>query len=744
MKSQTVMTSLKTIKQFSLFLFLSVTGGNLVVQGQDLYPTALMKHETQWLIKVLEQAHFNKLGVPDLNATSFIERFVNKLDKQKLYFTKREINEFHEKYAKTLKTHFEQGNLLPGFEIYNKYKHKAISRLNWVLNELDSEPDLFGDKSYEVNVDTKLWSESEDSLDKNWKNLISFEFIRDIINQVDDNTTTISSDMVELEDYIIKTRENLKRSYTRWINNINEFESSDVQEIYLTTFTHMFDPHTVFMNMKQKERFDQEMNNEFVGIGARLQDEDGYCTIKSLLPGGPAEASRDLEPEDVILKVAQSEGDFVDVVDMKLTKIVDLIKGPKDTLVRLEIKPIKEPGSTKVVRIIRDKIKLTENLAKASLKEIDLMGEKAKIGIIELPSFYGSSGSGPKATDDVEELIKKLKLHNIKALVLDLRRNGGGYLSEAVSLTGLFITRGPVVQVKNTDGKIRKKFDFNPKLTWNGPLFTLVSRYSASASEIVAGALQDHKRAIIIGDKTTHGKGTVQSMIQMNLPFNILANRTSAKTSTAKVTIQKYYLPSGKSTQINGVKSDISIPSINMFLPIGESDLENALPNDKIPAVNFRKTEEQYSFDEDSIKTLNEKANERRSVSEIFGYLQQNIDFIKSKREQKTFSLDLSKRLNQRNEENIENANFKDKYKTFTNLSYPTREIVLSIVTEQVNQSRIARGIDVKDINKKDDFSKPDDIDIALNETINIVNDYLQLGADINISVKTTDPLEKN
>ena len=198
------------------------------------------------------------------------------------------------------------------------------------------------------------------------------------------------------------------------------------------------------------------------------------------------------------------------------------------------------------------------NLAKAYVKQITIHGKKTNVGVIELPSFYGSSGKGPKATDDVEELITKLKSFNIKGLILDLRRNGGGYLSEAVNLTGLFITRGPVVQVKNTDGKIRKKFDFNPKISWNGPLFTLVSRYSASASEIVAGALQDHNRAIIVGDESTHGKGTVQSMIQMNLPFNLLSNRTQGKTSAAKITIQKYYLPSGKSTQINLLKKFLS------------------------------------------------------------------------------------------------------------------------------------------------------------------------------------------
>ena len=712
-------------------------------QATPLYPNALMKHETQWLIKVLEQAHYNKLGITDLNASAFIDRFVNKLDKQRLYFTAQEVEDFHTKYSKTLQSHFEQGNLLPGFEIYNQYKTKAISRLNWVLVELDSDPSLFIDKNYTANREKKNWATTENGLDSLWKDLINFEYIREVIQQFDENTTKISKNTPELKDYIDESRENLKRSYSRWIKNINEYESSDVQEIYLTTLTHMFDPHTVFMNMKEKEKFDQAMNNEFVGIGARLQDEDGYCTIKELLPGGPAEASRELEPEDIILKVAQSDGDFVDVVDMKLTKIVDLIKGPKDTLVRLEIRPIQDPSSVKVVRIVRDKIKLTENLAKAFVKKIELNGEEINIGVIELPSFYGSSGSGPKATDDVEELIAKLKSYDIKGLILDLRRNGGGYLSEAVNLTGLFISRGPVVQVKNTDGKIRKKFDFNPKVAWNGPLFTLVSRYSASASEIVAGALKDHNRAIIIGDETTHGKGTVQSMIQMNLPFNILSSSNTGKTSAAKITIQKYYLPSGRSTQINGVKSDISIPSINMFLPIGESDLDNALPNDSIPAVNFRKTLEQYSFNKLAIDTLKKDAEERRKKSDVFNYLNENIDFFKQKREKKTFSLNLEHRLDQRIQENSKNEDFKKIFKGFSKLSYPSREIVLSIVSDQISQSRKARGLDLNETDSIKEFKIPTDLDISLNETLNILRVHLSAEKALGTAQKSNQETPK-
>ena len=341
---------------------------HLLSDSNALYPTALMKHETQWLIKVLEQAHFNKLKIDDLNTSLFLNKFIKKLDKQKLYFTNDEVERFHKQYGLTVTTHLQQGNLLPGFEIYNKYKTKAVSRLNWVLTELEKEQNLFVDKNYTSNRDESDWETSEKNLDSLWKDLIKSEFIREVIQQLDQNATEINEGSQKFKKSLAESRDNLKKSYERWIKNIEEFEPSDVQEIYLTTLTHMFDPHTVFMNMKEKEKFDQAMNNEFVGIGARLQDEDGYCTIKELLPGGPAEASRELEPNDIILKVAQAEGEYIDVVDMKLTNIVDLIKGPKDTLVRLQIRPIKDPSTKKEVRIIRDKIKLTEKMPNTAWK----------------------------------------------------------------------------------------------------------------------------------------------------------------------------------------------------------------------------------------------------------------------------------------------------------------------------------------------------------------------------------------
>jgi carboxyl-terminal processing protease len=478
------------------------------------------------------------------------------------------------------------------------------------------------------------------------------------------------------------------------------------------------------MNIKEKEKFDQTMNNELVGIGAVLTDDDGYCTITELLPGGPAESSRELNPKDKIVKVAQAEGDFVNVVDMKLSKIVELIKGPKDTLVRLEIKPMNDPSSTKIVRIIRDKIKLTSNLASASIHKVTLEKKERKIGVIELRSFYGSSGNGPKATDDVEELIQKLKKEEIEGVILDLRRNGGGYLSEAVNLAGLFISRGPVVQVKSTDGKIRKKFDFNPKLAWDGPLIVLVSRYSASASEIVAGALQNHKRAIIVGDKTTHGKGTVQSLIQMNLPFNF---SSSSKKSAAKITIQKYYLPSGKSTQIQGVESDISMPTINTFLPIGESDLENALPCDSIAPVNFRRSADEFVYKADVVNFLNEASNERQNSLSEFAYLNKNVNWYKKKREEKSLSLNFKYRFTKKVEDQDFTKQMNEEFEKLSKDAFLKKNIPLNIVESQNLKSRIVRGEETQDDNSTNSFSLPENFDIRLHESCRIMSDWVNI-----------------
>ncbi|MBT7650205.1 MAG: carboxy terminal-processing peptidase [Opitutae bacterium] len=694
--------------------------------SSELKSTFIMQQETQWLIQALEKAHYKKVSIDELNSTKCLLSYLEKLDKQKLYFTQNEVSGFCNRYSATLKTLFKQGNLLPGFEIYNAYKTNAIKRLNWALRWLEEDLKFDGNVSYNTNRDKKRWDINEDQLISSWISLVKHEVLSDILFNIDANASNAFLDSSEFANVIKESKDRVKKRYEGWIKNINEFESTDVQELYLTNLTQMFDPHTTFMNIKEKEKFDQSMNNELVGIGAVLSDVDGFCTIKELLPGGPAEASLELNPEDIILKVAQSEGNFTGVVDMKLSKIVELIKGPKDTLVRLEIRPINDPSSSKVVRIIRDKIKLTSNLAKASVHNVQHNEKTTKIGIVELRSFYGSSGNGPKATDDVEELINKLKNLDVKGIILDLRRNGGGYLSEAVNLAGLFISRGPVVQVKSTDGKIRKKFDFNPKLSWNGPLIVLVSRYSASASEIVAGALKNHKRAIIVGDESTHGKGTVQSLIQMNLPYNY--NTSSLKKSAAKITIQKYYLPSGNSTQINGVQSDISMPTINTFLPIGESDLENALPCDSIPAVNFRRPVNEFVYNNNNIEKLKKYSLERQSILPEFSYLNRYVAWYKEKKNEDVVSLNFQKRFQEKKQDHNFTTQLDNQLEQLAEISFKKKDFTLDIVQSQNLKSKQIRG--GEEDNRTDSFYDPPRLDIRLHESCRIMSDWITLLAD--------------
>jgi carboxyl-terminal processing protease len=705
----------------------------------NLEPTPLMKHEAKWLVQALEQAHFNKVLIGNLEPLEFLTSYLERLDKQKLYFTQKQVDIFNKSYSPTLITFFKQGNLFPGFEIYNEYKRRSVARLEWAIIFLDTKKSFDTNQTFNTDRENAPWAKTERELEDHWENLVSFELLNETLQQLDVNSTFDSLLSDDLSEIIDNSRDKLRTRYVRWKKNIQEFESSDVQELYLSTLTQMFDPHTTFMNIKEKERFNQQMNNEFVGIGAVLRDEDGFCTIKELLPGGPAEGSRELEPDDVILKVAQAEGEFIDVVNMKLAKIVELIKGPKDTLVRLEIKPVQDPSNSKIVRIIRDKIKLTANLASATLHKTGKGDKTRNIGVIDLPSFYGSSGKGPKATDDVEELIVSLKGQGAEGLVLDLRKNGGGYLSEAVNLAGLFISRGPVVQVKSTDGKIRKKFDFNPKLAWDGPLLILVSRYSASASEIVAGALQNHKRAIIVGDETTHGKGTVQSLIPMKLPLNFAA--ISKKRSAAKITIQKYYLPSGDSTQIGGVKSDISIDSINTSLPIGESDLDNALKWDRIPAVNFRRPDEEFLYEITDLNKLKEMSDVRQGSLSEFLYLKKSISRSKTNRETKTFSLNLANRLAQKNIDLEATKTLSKSYESLSEKAYPLSEVKLQVVKDQTLKSLQARGENLSPSSEKESvisFEKPKDLDIRLHESVRIMVDWIEILDEGEVSQKSS------
>jgi carboxyl-terminal processing protease len=442
---------------------------------------------------------------------------------------------------------------------------------------------------------------------------------------------------------------------------INEYDNDDVLQIYLDALAHVYDPHSDYMGKSETDNFSINMQLSLFGIGAKLLSDEGICKIDSLTPGSPAMLSRKLKAGDKIVAVAQSNQPPVDVIDMKLNKVVELIRGAKDTEVRLTIIPAAAADSSvrKVVTLVRAEIKLEEGAAKSRIIEVpDGRDENGKdrnvrLGVIDLPSFYakfdleGRKGGEPKSTTaDVAKLLKKLSKENVGGVILDLRRNGGGSLEEAINLTGLFIKEGPVVQVRGPDGRVGVDSDPDPTVFYDGPLIVLTSRFSASASEILAGALQDYGRALIVGDSSTHGKGTVQSLLQL---APIMRQNHLAITSdpgTVKVTIRKFYRASGASTQLRGVTPDLVLPSINNLLEVGESSLENALPWDTIQPASYEKVNRVEPF----LADLKKRSDQRLGSDPDFLFIRDEMGRYQKQLADKTVSLNEAVRLKEKKE----------------------------------------------------------------------------------------------
>ena len=439
-------------------------------------------------------------------------------------------------------------------------------------------------------------------------------------------------------DEIVKT---LNRRYNRVMRNLKQFESKEVLQWYLDALAHSYDPHTNYFGPREEEAFSMSMTLSFVGIGAVLTSEDGYATITEIKPGSPAEKSKNLKAGDKIVAVAQDKQPPVDVIDEKLQKVVEQIRGPKGSRVTLTYIPAGSDLSTrKTITIVRDTIPLEDQEAKAKLVLLpNGVGKTNRIGVIDLPAFYsgaiGGNGATKSPTADVAKLLRKLMTEGVDGVVLDLRRNGGGSLEECVSLTGLFIKTGPVVQVVNSLGQQRILEDDDSTVLYDGPLVVLTSRFSASASEILAGALQDYGRAIVVGDSSTHGKGTVQNLQSLE-PFY----RGSGQPGQVKVTISKFFRPSGSSTQLKGVVPDLVLPSINNFADIGESALSNALPWNTIPPVRFDKMERVTR----ALPELQRRSSERLAKDRDYAYIGEDIERYKKLLADRSVSLNEKKR----------------------------------------------------------------------------------------------------
>lgn len=718
-----------------LLLILALLAAPLQATSDRNFSTSpTLATEARTMVRLLEQAHYNRDGVRSADYSKVITDYMGSLDGQRLFFLGEDQAAFEQRYSKSIYWNVSTlGNIDAAYEIFSVYEQRTSQRINWIFDVLQREEfDLDGNDLYQLDRTKAAWPANANAADELWRQRLKFELIGELLNEKTPE----------------EARQNVRKRYERMLKNLADIEGSDLAELYLTTIARLYDPHTLYFSADTFEDFGIQMKLELVGIGAVLGLEDDYCVVKEVVPGGPADLSKQIKPNDRILAVAQGDGESIEIIGMKLRKIVDQIRGAKDTQVRLLIQPAAapDPATRKEVVITRDLVKLNSARAHASVFQVpDQNGVASPIGVITLPSFYGPAEEGDTDSDrssaslDIAQLITRLQESGIKGLVLDLRRNGGGFLTEAIDVAGLFINRGPVVQVKNYAGQIQVDSDESDAIAYDGPLAVLVDRFSASASEIVAGALQNYGRAIIIGDRSTHGKGSVQTILEMKNLVPQLA-RSPLKTGATKLTVQKYYLPNGNSTQLKGVVPDIVLPSIEDFLPIGESDMPNALVWDEIPSTLF----EGRPLAAELVASLRDASQQRQTTLEEFSYLQRNVDWFQKRQQEKLVTLNLEKRREQKEADTAFRKAMAAERNRLAALDF-TREDIY-IVPPPVPEETEPVETTPTELEDADDEAMPIDetdgkVDVHLKEALRIVHDAIALAESRRHWVSNRPPL---
>ncbi len=612
------------------------TKSTATYQEGDLQPTATQKKVERLVYGILSNYHYRKIPVNDSLSSKIYDAYLKELDPNKVYFLASDIKDL-EDYRYTIDEQLNLGDLTSAFKIFNLYQTRMKERFAFIHQVLDQKQDFTIDESYSPNRDKATWANSKEELNDYWR--------KDIKRQLLDWKIGGKADTTAIRE--------LKDRYKRSEKYIAKTKSEDVFQIFMNAYTESIDPHTSYMIPKVSQEFNKDMAQSFEGIGATLRLEGDYVTIQDLVPGGPAFRSKQINPKDRIVGVAQGdEGSFVDVIGWFTDDAVKLIRGPKGTVVRLKLLPASGvTGSpTSEVRLVREKIKMEEQTAKKETLLLSRDGKPFKLGLITVPMFYRDfEGARKREQDfkstsaDVRKFISEFKQEGIDGLVIDLRNNGGGSLIEAVDLTGLFISQGPVVQRKQSDGRISQEVDRNPEIAYNGPLAVLINRFSASASEIFAAAIQDYKRGIIVGEQS-YGKGTVQSVVDLS---NYL-NDEKEEVGQLKITLEKFYRINGSSTQHKGVSPDFALPSAFSAEEFGESSQPSALPWDMIPTTNYQVTQ---SVQPELMGKLQSAFQSRLKTNPELLKLKDDFNRWKKIKEQNSISLQLDKRKKELDEQ---------------------------------------------------------------------------------------------
>jgi carboxyl-terminal processing protease len=682
----------------------------------------------------IENDHYLQTQITPEISQRWLKNYLKTLDPTHLFFLQSDIDEFTNKYGNTLGDLVHgsdaQAAVAPAFEIFNRYMERLYENLSLAEKLLHQKFDFTKDESFTLRTDKSAWIPDEATAQAIWYGQVKSDLLNGLLDkQTPENTI-----------------KHLAKRYRALLRDREEKEETDIVGFYLDSLARAYDPHSDYFPPDEAENFKiMDINLKVTGIGAVLHtDDDGYAAIEQIIPGGPADLDKRLQPGDRIIAVGQGSAEPVDAIDLELDKVVDMIRGEKGTIVHLVILPAGAADTSvhKDILIKRDEVSIKESHAKADIVEHKLPGGAIeKIGLITLPGFYQGT------TTDVAKLVQRLKKEGVTGIVLDLRNNGGGLLDQAVDLTGLFVENEPVVQIRRFTNYVDQLGPEDTAEIYNGPLVVMVNKASASATEIVAGALQDYGRAVIVGDQSTHGKGTVQTIVQLkdDAPLGFTGDPGSVK-----VTVQKFYRVAGGSTQQKGVVPDIILPSEYDAYELGETTLPYYLPWDTVPpAANFVR----LNLTADYLPTLLARSMARVSASPDFAYIRQDIAYNKKKNDDPTISLNLAVR--QKELDDIK-SRYAERKKDLAARA-PTRDKMLEITLDTVDQNLPAEPPVVKKPKvdpdedadpgegpDMDDAANNPTVDPQLDEAINVMTDYTNLLRNSGSKLVQATPAKSN
>ena len=639
------------IKQFKLFLIsIILISSQVGSQNSDGIPTLLTeKPVDNYLLKLVtaisERAHISQKNVNNESSIRILDSFIESLDSFKMYFLEDDITYF-QRYRYKIDDTLKSGDLDPVFDMFSIYRLRVQQRLSYSINLINSINSFEDDESYQFRAKKKKWSKTNNALDIQWRKRTKNDLLSLVLAGQ------------ELET----AKDTLKKRYQRFLDRVNDYKEEDVINIFLNSYMDILDPHSNYLTPSQAEEYEIQTSLSYEGIGARLQNNDDFIEIVNLIPGGPAEKNGLLKPLDKIIGIYDVNNVVIDVIGWDVNEVVKLIRGPKGSTVKLKILPTSSDADSNPydLSLIRDAVTLEEQAASSYIKTLDINNKQFDIGVITVPSFYQDFAARRKGetnykstASDVKNIVEELEEIGIDAIIMDLRGNSGGLLDEATALTGLFIDNGPIVQLKDMDDNIEILDDPYPGMIYNGPLVIMIDRYSASASEIFAAAIQDYQRGIVIGQKT-FGKGTVQNLY----PLDRYSRYTSKKGfGQLTLTIAKYYRVTGSGTQNKGVVPDIELPSFINEDKIGEATKANTLPWDQIVKLDF-KTQHELSS---ALSVVEENFLSRKENNLALKFLIEDIDDFNNDQEVSTVSLNIDQRQNERDSRSLQNKERREK-----------------------------------------------------------------------------------